>query len=105
MYSNVQITYTGAMDGKHKTSMSELRKDLANYLRIANSGEEVVTTVDGKPFAVLGPLEIQYEITIDHLVAGGLVNKPLRDEPLGGPEEAILPADSNVSAIIREVRG
>ena len=55
MYIHVQNIYTGGMDGKHKTSMSELRKDLANYLRIANSGEEVVITVDGKPFAVLGP--------------------------------------------------
>ena len=105
MYRDVQIIYNGGMDGKHKTSMTELRKGLANYLRIANSGEEVVITVDGKPFAALGPLEAQNEITIDHLVAGGLVNKPLRDEPLGGPEEAILPADSNVLAIIREVRG
>ena len=42
---------------------------------------------------------------IDHLVAGGLVNKPLRDQSLGDPEEAIFPVDSNVSAIIREVRG
>ena len=105
MYRGVHVFYNEDMDGKHRTSMTELRKDLANYLRIANSGEEVVITVDGKPFAVLGPLETQYEITIDHLVAGGLVNTPLRDEPLGGPEEAILPADSNVSAIIREVRG
>ncbi len=93
------------MDGKHKTSMTDLRKDLASYLRVANSGEQVIITVDGKPFASLGPLEAQNEITIDHLVAGGLVNKPLRDQPLGDPEAAILPADSNVSAIIREVRG
>ncbi len=93
------------MDGKHKTSMTDLRKDLASYLRVANSGEQVIITVDGKPFASLGPLEAQNEITIDHLVAGGLVNKPLRDQPLGDPEAPILPADSNVSAIIREVRG
>jgi hypothetical protein len=50
-------------------------------------------------------LEAQNEITIEHLVAGGLVNKPLRDEPLQDPEEVILPVDSNVSAILREVRG
>ena len=75
--------YNADMDGKHKTSMTELRKDLASYLRIANSGEQVVVTVDGKPFAALGPLEAQNEITIDHLVAGGLVNKPLRDQSLG----------------------
>ena len=93
------------MDGKHKTSMTELRKDLASFLRIANSGEQVIVTVDGKPFAALGPLEAQNEITIEHLVAGGLVNKPLRDEALQGPEEVILPVDSNVSAILREVRG
>jgi len=101
----VHIIYNGSMDGKHKTSMTDLRKDLASYLRVANSGEQVIITVDGKPFASLGPLEAQNEITIDHLVAGGLVNKPLRDQPLGDPEAAILPADSNVSAIIREVRG
>ena len=105
MYRDVHIFYNEDMDGKHRTSMTELRKDLASYLRIANSGEQVVVTVDGKPFAALGPLEAQNEITIDHLVAGGLVNKPLRDQPLGDPEAAILPADSNVSAIIREVRG
>lgn len=93
------------MDGKHKTSMTELRKDLASFLRIANSGEQVIVTVDGKPFAALGPLEAQNEITIEHLVAGGLVNKPLRDEALQDPEEVILPVDSNVSAILREVRG
>ena len=105
MYTTVHIIYNGSMDGKHKTSMTDLRKDLASYLRVANSGEQVIITVDGKPFASLGPLEAQNEITIDHLVAGGLVNKPLRDQPLGDPEAAILPADSNVSAIIREVRG
>tara|TARA_B100000902_G_C27139953_1_gene828085 strand:+ start:54 stop:371 length:318 start_codon:yes stop_codon:yes gene_type:complete len=105
MYMTVHIIYNGSMDGKHKTSMTDLRKDLASYLRVANSGEQVIITVDGKPFASLGPLEAQNEITIDHLVAGGLVNKPLRDQPLGDPEAAILPADSNVSAIIREVRG
>jgi len=33
------------------------------------------------------------------------VNKPLRDQSLGDPEGAIFPVDSNVSAIIREVRG
>ena len=46
--------YNADMDGKHKTSMTELRKDLASYLRIANSGEQVVVTVDGKPFAAVG---------------------------------------------------
>ena len=105
MYKYVHIDYGGGVDGKHKTSMSELRKDLASFLRIANSGEQVVVTVDGKPFAALGPLEAQNEITIEHLVAGGLVNKPLRDEPLQDPEEVILPVDSNVTAILREVRG
>ena len=84
--------------------MTELRRDLASFLRIANAGEQVVVTVDGKPFAALGPLEAQNEITIEHLVAGGLMNKPLQDEPLGNPEEAILPAESNVSAILREMR-
>ena len=37
---------------KHKRQCQNFLKDLANYLRIANSGEEVVITVDGKPFAV-----------------------------------------------------
>ena len=92
------------MDGNHRASMTELRRDLASFLRIANAGEQVVVTVDGKPFAALGPLEAQNEITIEHLVAGGLMNKPLQDEPLGNPEEAILPAESNVSAILREMR-
>lgn len=105
MYRYVHIDYGGGVDGKHKTSMTELRKDLASFLRIANSGEQVIVTVDGKPFAALGPLEAQNEITIEHLVAGGLVNKPLRDEALQDPEEVILPVDSNVSAILREVRG
>ena len=84
--------------------MTELRRDLASFLRIANAGEQVVVTVDGKPFAALGPLEAQNEITIEHLVAGGLMNKPLQDEPLGNPEEVILPVESNVSAILREMR-
>ena len=75
MYRDVHTFYNEAWT-ENKNFYAELRKDLASYLRIANSGEQVVVTVDGKPFAALGPLEAQNEITIDHLVAGGLVNKP-----------------------------
>ena len=45
------------MDGDQKVSMSKLRKELATFLRIANTGEQVLITVDGKPFAALGPIE------------------------------------------------
>ena len=93
------------MDGDQKVSMSKLRKELATFLRIANTGEQVIITVDGKPFAALGPIEAKDEITLDHLIAGGLVRNPLRNESLTNPDEPVFPIDTNVALILREMRG
>ena len=43
--TEVHVFYNEDMDG-NRTSMTEPH-DLASYLRIANSGEQVVVTVDG----------------------------------------------------------
>ena len=93
------------MDGHQKVSMSTLRKELASFLRIANTGEQVIITVDSKPFAALGPIEAKDEITLDHLIAGGLVRKPLRNESLTNPDEPVFPVDTNIALILREMRG
>ena len=87
MYRDVHISIMRTWTENTRTSMSELRKDLASYLRIANSGEQVVLPLMANHLR-FGSIGAQNEITIDHLVAGGLVNKPLRDQSLGDPEGA-----------------
>lgn len=84
--------------------MRELRADLAAALRRAGAGERIVVTVGGRPVAQLGPLESP-EVTIDDLVARGLLQPARRpDRPLPA---LVLPvwAGTRLDQMLREVRG
>ena len=56
----------------------ELRANLATALRRAAAGERMVVTDAGRPIAQLGPVDAPAGITIEELVARGLVVAPRR---------------------------
>ena len=89
-----------------RIGVRELRQGLAGALRRAEAGERVVVTVDGRPIAQLGPLEADDdEVTLDDLVARGLVTAARRDDR---PEPAmVMPtwAGTRLDQLVREVRG
>jgi prevent-host-death family protein len=87
-----------------RMGMRELRADLAAALRRARAGERIVVTVGGRPVAQLGPLESS-EVSIDDLVARGLIEPARRpDRP---PPDLVLPvwAGTRLDQMLREVRG
>jgi len=84
----------------------ELRGDLSALVRRAGAGERIVVTVDGRPVAQLGPVEpSDGAVTIDDLVARGLVQAARRpDRP--APEFSMpLWAGTRIDQLVREVRG
>lgn len=64
-------------------------------------------TSDGVPVAVLGPLTPDggVGVTMDDLVAAGLVVPPGRTDRPGAPEPATLPIDTRSSRVLDELRG
>ena len=84
----------------------ELRGDLSSLVRRAGAGERIVVTVDGRPVAQLGPVEpSDGAVTIDDLVARGLLQAARRpDRP--APEFSMpLWAGTRIDQLVREVRG
>ena len=84
----------------------ELRGDLSALVRRAGAGERIVVTVDGHPVAQLGPVEpTDGAVTIDDLVARGLLQAARRpDRP--APEFSMpLWAGTRIDQLVREVRG
>ena len=84
----------------------ELRGDLSSLVRRAGAGERIVVTVDGRPVAQLGPVEpSDGAVTIDDLVARGLLHAARRsDRP--APEFSMpLWAGTRIDQLVREVRG
>ena len=84
----------------------ELRGDLSALVRRAGAGERIVVTVDGRPVAQLGPVEpSDGAVTIDDLVARGLLQAACRpDRP--APEFSMpLWAGTRIDQLVREVRG
>jgi len=89
-----------------RIGVRELRQGLAVALRRAEGGERLVVTVDGRPVAQLGPLESdEASVTIDDLVARGLVVGARRDDR---PEPSmVMPVwtGTRLDQLVREVRG
>ena len=84
----------------------ELRGDLSALVRRAGAGERIVVTVDGRPVAQLGPVEpSDGAVTIDDLVARGLLQAARRpDRP--APEFSMpLWAGTRIDQLVREARG
>ena len=86
--------------------MRDLRANVAALVRRAASGERVVITSDGVPVAVLGPLSPAADgVSMDDLVAAGLVVPPGRSDRPPAPEPATLPIDTRSSRVLDELRG
>ena len=81
----------------------ELRADLAQMVRRAGAGEEIVVTVGGRPLARLGPLGAAGGLTLDDLVATGAVHAP-RTRRTATPEAVLVPADTNLDRALQAVR-
>lgn len=82
----------------------ELRNNVAAVVRRAAAGERLVITVDGRPMAALGPLAPDSGVTLDDLVAAGLVEPPRRPRP-AHPERADVPVDVRVARVLEDIRG
>jgi prevent-host-death family protein len=84
----------------------QLRQDLAAQLRRAASGERLVVTVDGRPAALLGPVEGDAaEVTLDALVAAGALVPPRRrDRPRIAAPVAVW-SGVRLDRAFRDVRG
>jgi antitoxin (DNA-binding transcriptional repressor) of toxin-antitoxin stability system len=65
----------------------------------------VVVTVDGVPVAQLGPLEAAPGVTLDDLVAAGLVDPPGRRDRPPAPEAEDAPFDVRPDGVLDELRG
>jgi prevent-host-death family protein len=83
----------------------ELRNNVAAVVRRATNGERITITSDGKPVAVLGPVEPVAGVTLDDLVAAGLVQPAGRGDHPPAPDPAMLPVDVRTSRVVDEIRG
>ncbi|MGH9228907.1 MAG: type II toxin-antitoxin system prevent-host-death family antitoxin [Acidimicrobiales bacterium] len=88
-----------------RVGVRELRNNVAAVVRRASRGERVVVTVDGVPVAQLGPLEAASGVTLDDLVAGGLVDPPGRRDRPRAPEPEDAPVDVRPDGVLDELRG
>jgi prevent-host-death family protein len=80
-----------------------LRGQLAQALRRAEAGERIVVTVGGRPVAQLGPVESS-DLTVDDLVARGLLVRARRDDR--PPPSLVVPlwAGARIDRLLREIR-
>ena len=92
-------------DTPNHVGVRELRNQVAAVVRRAGGGDRVIVTVDGRPIAQLGPVEPAGALTLDDLVAGGLVQPPGRRDKPAPPDPAILPVDLRADSVLDEVRG
>ncbi len=99
--------YTGAtVADVERVGIRELRNNSAAFIRRAGAGQRIIVTVDGTPTAQLGPLEADGEdLSIDDLVARGLI-VPARRDDRPDPEISLpLWAGTRLDQLVREVRG
>jgi prevent-host-death family protein len=93
----------------------ELRASLAAALRRARAGERMIITESGRPVAQLGPVESPLDATpgtspaqvsMDELVARGLVVPPRRQTPETGLRVAPIETYSGVrfDRVVRDLR-
>lgn len=84
----------------------ELRASVAAAVRRAGAGQRLVVTVDGRPVAQLGPLDaVAGHVTLDDLIARGLVVPPRRSGPLRATDPVPVWSGARVDRLLREIRG
>jgi len=89
-----------------RVGVRDLRANVAALVRRAGGGERIVVTVDGVATAVLGPLTpAAAAVTLDDLVAAGLVQPAVRAVHPEAPEAASVPVDSRSDRVLSELRG
>ena len=90
-----------------RVGVRDLRANVAALVRRAASGERIVVTSGGVPVALLGPIvpDAGGGVTMDDLVAAGLVVPPGRLDRPPAPEPANLPVDTRSSRVLDELRG
>ncbi len=93
------------MDEVNTVGVRELRNQVAAVIRRAANGDRMVITVDGKPVAQLTPLVPVAPVSLEDLVAAGLVDQPGRSTKPEPPEPAVLPVDARAEWALQEVRG
>jgi prevent-host-death family protein len=94
--------------GLPKVGVRELRNQVAAVVRRAGAGERMLITVDGVPVAMLGPIEPSPDgggVTLDDLIAAGLVEPAGRRDHPAAPDPANVPVDVRVSRVLAEIRG
>lgn len=89
----------------------ELRASLAAALRRARAGERMIITESGRPVAQLGPVDAPEgtapaQVSMDELVARGLVVPPRRRTPESGVRVAPVETYSGVrfDQVVRDLR-
>ncbi len=112
MYASSQAGYAFCMDPAPATRQPtthigtrELRANVAAMIRRANNGERLVITVDGKPHAVLGPIENNGAATLDSLYAAGLAVPPRGARRTEAPLPSPLAADVRLGPTLDSIRG
>ena len=90
-----------------RLGIRELRNATAAAVRRAGTGERIVITVDGRPIAQLGPLDPgpAAPVTLDDLIARGLVLAPRRADRPPPAETVDLWAGSRIDRAAAELRG
>ncbi len=89
-----------------RVGIRDLRNNVAAIVRRAASGERVVITSDGVPVAVLGPITPGVAgVTIDDLIAAGLLVPPGRLDHPPEPDPVSLPVDTRSTRVLDELRG
>ena len=93
-------------EGLAKVGVRELRANVAALVRRASTGERIVVTSDGVPVAVLGPLQPDGAgVTLEDLIAAGLLVPPGRHDHPERPQPVQLPIDTRSSRVLDELRG
>lgn len=100
-----RVVYAFVMDERTHVGVRELRANVASMLRRAASGERIVVTVDGRPQAMLGPLESDDSPTLDTLFAAGLALPPRASRPDEPTAPTPLGADVRLSSTLEAIRG
>lgn len=84
----------------------DLRANAAATVRRAAAGERIVVTLAGRPVAQLGPLDpADGAVTLDDLVARGVLEPPRRTDPPAPGDPVPLYAGVRLDRLLREIRG
>lgn len=90
----------------HHVGIRALRAEAAAIVRRAGAGERVVVTVGGRPVAELGPVGgAGGAVTLDDLVARGMVRAPRRRDPYRLGDPAPVWRGTRLDRLLGELRG